>query len=721
MRIWVTGVGIVSALGAGADATMDALCLGHRAFGQVTAFPVDRHRSHIAAVVRDPAFDPPVPRPPGWSRTGAMAVAAAREALIDSAIDPGTLEVDLVVGGTTGPMLETESLLASLYGGAEVPSDVARALSHPLPDATDMVRSVGAFRRIRTISSACSTGLNAIMIGALWLLSGRSERVLVGASDSLCLLTYTGFSALGSLDPQPCRPFDRTRAGLSLGEGAAFLMLESDRGASRRGASPIAELAGWAAAAEGHHITNPEPDGTTAARVMSEAIRQAGIGPRDIDYVNAHGTATLLNDAMEIRALRKVLGEEMKRIAVSSSKGQIGHCLGAAGAIEAAVTALAISRGCIPPTGGLTEVDPECEAVHVIDHARETPVRAALTNSFGFGGLDSSIVFTTAGYGPEKQQEPARAVRVRGAAVIGPTGVLGPLEARSLAMPGEAPPGGPLAFDPTARLEASRARRLGRAERLLCVAMLDAMQAAKQAGTDLDDGTGLVAGLASGNLDAVARFLEKVRDKGPQFAPPADFPNLMLSATAGHASIYHRLRGPVLSATDVGTSVASALLTAVEMLETGAVKTMVAGGAMESSPVQVAALRKLRGCCGAPLTEGASALVLSAGPDDSGPVISWTASWHDPSALDRALASLPVPRTRCRTLLCGPGASAVIAASSWASAESFSIEQRTGCYEGVDGAALVVAASLVEAGDCEAVLVIASEADRGYGFLIGRS
>lgn len=719
MRVWVTGVGIVSALGAGANATMDALCVGSRAFGQVTAFPVDRHRSHIAAQVSDPAFNPPAIRPKGWSRTGAMAIAAAREALSAAAVDPSNLAIDLVVGGTTGPMLETESLLATLSRGAEVPAEAARALSHPLPDATDMVRVAGPFRRIRTISSACSTGLNAIMIGALWILSGRSERVLVGASDALCLLTYTGFSALGSLDPQPCRPFDRTRAGLSLGEGAAFLLLESDGSSARRGVRPIAELAGWAAAAEGHHITNPEPDGTTAARVMSEAIRQAGLGPSDIDYVNAHGTATLLNDAMEIRALRRVLGDEMTRIAVSSSKGQIGHCLGAAGAIEAAVTTLAISRECIPPTGGLTEVAPECEAVHVIDHAREAPVRAALTNSFGFGGLDSSIVFTTPGYGPEKKQEPPRTVRVRGAAVIGPTGALGLRDARSLAMPGDAPAAGPLAFDPSSRLETSRARRLGRAERLLCVAVQDAVESAKAAGTEPDEGTGLVAGLASGNLDAVARFLEKVRDKGPQFAPPAEFPNLMLSATAGHVSIYHHLRGPVLSATDVGTSVASALMTAVEMLEAGAAKTMIAGGAMESSPVQVAALGKQRDCNGASLTEGASALVLTADKDDSCAVISWAASWHDPSELQRALASVPAPRALSRTLLCGSGARSALAASSWASSEAFAIERRAGCYEGVDGAALVAAASLVQAGDCESVLVIASEADRGYGFLIG--
>lgn len=717
MRIWATGVGIVSAAGTGASATMDALCNGSRAFSEVTAFDVSRHRSRIAAVITDAAFEPPREARPGWSRTGALALAAARECLRSARIEARDGRVDLVVGGTTGPMLETEALLASLPGGASVPPELARAVSHPLSDATEMVREAASFRRVRTISSACSTGLNAIMLGALWLLSGRSERVLVGASDALCLLTFTGFSALGSLDPFPCRPFDRTRAGLTLGEGAAFLLLETDQSAASRGVKPLAELGGWAAAAEAHHITNPEPSGETAARVMMAAIRAAGIRSWDIDYVNAHGTATALNDPMEIRALRSVLGAEMARVSVSSSKGQIGHCLGAAGAIEAAVTALAIAQGRIPPTGGLSDIDPECDAMHVIGQARRAPVRAAITNSFGFGGLDSCVVFTAPESFPALRSTGRATVRVAAGSVLGPRGARSLDDAHELLKASDGAERIEGAVDLSGRLDASRARRLGRSERLLCVAIGDA----RARSALVDDDAGLVAGLASGNLDAAGRFLERVRDRGPQLAPPADFPNLMLSASAGHASIYHRLKGPVLAATDLGTCGSSAVLTALEVLEAKQATTMVVGSAMEASPVQAEVFRTWRGCPAATVSEGASCLVLTTGDSASEVEIREVALWHGAEARPRSLAGIPAPSGRCRGVLCGAGATEAYSESPWAAIEADAIETGTGCYEGSDGAAMVAAAAAIRSGRWESALVLACEGDRGYGFLLCRA
>ena len=237
-------------------------------------------------------------------------------------------------------------------------------------------------------------GANAIVTAAEWIRSGRSARVLAGGADGLCRLTFTGFNALGAIAPEACRPFDRRRAGLGLGEGAAFLVLESEEEVHRRGATPLAELAGFAVGSEAHHITNPEPTGATAARLMNRALERAGITAAELDYVNAHGTGTLQNDAMEAKALHLALGSEVHRVAVSSCKGQIGHTLGACGAIEAAITVLAIVRGEIPPTGGLEEIDPACELMHVPGVGRKATVRAALSNSFGFGGSDTVLLFT---------------------------------------------------------------------------------------------------------------------------------------------------------------------------------------------------------------------------------------------------------------------------------------------------------------------------------------
>ncbi|MBI5533447.1 MAG: 3-oxoacyl-ACP synthase [Deltaproteobacteria bacterium] len=716
MRIWITGVGIVSPLGVGARATMRLLCEGQRAFDEVTLFSVEGQRTRIAAEVRDPRFARS-DGTAGWSRTGAMALAAAREAIEESGLRSGVDEIDLVVGGTTGPMLETEGFLPNLADGEPLAVDVARMISHPLSMTTDYVRTaVGAMRNVRTISSACSTGANAILLGALWIASGRSKSVLVGAADALCRLTYTGFNALGSLDPAACRPFDRTRAGLSLGEGAAFLVIERDDVAAARGATPIAELAGWSAAAEAHHITNPEPDGSTAARVIKAALQVAGLSGSDLDYVNAHGTATQLNDAMELRALRSVLGNEMDRIAISSSKGQLGHSLGAAGAVEAAVCVLAIAQGVVPPTGGLTDPDAGCEGNHVMGTGRGMPVRAALTNSFGFGGLDSALAFCRPGFAPEKPAPSRRPARLASGAIISAAGQAGLLIAKRHAEPGPSPAEGRIELDPTVSLDPHKSRRLGRAERMLCLAVDSAIVGFENQGALDRANAGLVAGMASGSLDGVSRFLKKARDKGARFAPPADFPNLMLSAAAGHASIYHSLGGPVLSATDAGTSMMSAVWTAIDLVESSMADFVLAAGAAEATEAQFAATRAADPAGVHPLTEGASCVLIAPDASGSGARLLWRTQWHCQADQRTALAELPPPVDGARVVTAGD---CTLAGTAWSGVDAVPIELRAGTYEGVDGAALVTAASLVMDGRCPVALAIACLGDRGCALLLG--
>ncbi len=214
-------------------------------------------------------------------------------------------------------------------------------LSHPLSSTADRVAAAaGPFQRVRTLCSACSGGANAILLAAAWIRAGRSRAVLAGGVDALCRLTFTGFGALGALSPEPCRPFDRRRNGLNLGEAAALLLLEPAKTPPRaRGARPIVELSrlGRRRRGEPHHQPRAERR-DRGARDERRRSRRAGLTPADLDYVNAHGTATPLNDAMEAAALRRCLGAEADRVPVSSSKGQIGHTLAAAGAVEAAIT-----------------------------------------------------------------------------------------------------------------------------------------------------------------------------------------------------------------------------------------------------------------------------------------------------------------------------------------------------------------------------------------------
>jgi 3-oxoacyl-[acyl-carrier-protein] synthase II len=319
--------------------------------------------------------------------------------------------VGLVVGSTTGGLFETEDLLARLHGEPHTPHALEALLAYPLTGAASAIESkAGPFSRVRTVSSACSSGANALVVAAGWLLSGEVDAVVAGGADSLCKLTLTGFNALLALDPQPCRPFDRRRQGTTLGEGAGFLVLERARQARERGATGLVEFCGWASGADAHHVTNPEPSGRAVAGLIADALGRAGLRPADVDYVNAHGTGTRANDSSEAAALRHALGREATRIPVSSSKGQLGHTLGAAGAIEAAITALVVSRGVLVPTAGLEEPDPELGLVHIPRVGRPVgEVRAAVSNAFGFGGMNAVLVFRRAD--AEVRATPAAALR----------------------------------------------------------------------------------------------------------------------------------------------------------------------------------------------------------------------------------------------------------------------------------------------------------------------
>ena len=726
MRIWVTGIGVVSPLAMGAGPTMDALLAGRRAFRPLTLFDAHGSRSQIAAEIPALAVEAVAPegQAEAWSRTDAMAVLAAREALGD--LDPER-PVDLVLGGTTAGMFETEALLAEMYrdSGARRPLDCM--FSHPLSATVDRMQDVVAkFRRARTVCSACSSGANALMIAASWLASGQSERVLAGGADGLCRLTYAGFSALAALSADPCRPFDEQRSGLSLGEGAAFLLLESDEAASRRGAEPIVELSGWAVGAEAHHITNPESSGETAATLMRAALRRAGVSATEVGYVNAHGTATRLNDSMETAALRLCFGEALDGVAVSSSKGQIGHTLGAAGAIEAAITVMALARGELPPTKGLETVDEQCRLNHVLQ-ARRADVRAALSNSFGFGGSDAVLLFTVPRAFAASAAGPPQQVFVSASGSIGPLGAQGTGGARCYVEEGSAPPAGEIPFDAGDHLDLARARRIDRAGRMSASAMKLALDAAGVTAADLNGGqrAGAVLGAAFGAVDECSAFVHRIYEKGPRFASPAVFPNLLPSSPVAHASIYHRLRGPVFATADLDASCEGAIVTAAELIAAGEADLMLAGGVEQLSEIAKKVLGPLwaRGDR-AERSEGAAVLMLESAASlrarggSAAAVLSWTGSWR--GAAEPTLASLPAPEGRALVLLTRDDihAEQILARSGWATVPRHAVAPRAGDHEGAGGFAAAAAVALLAAEQADQVLVVGLAPDRGYLLLL---
>ena len=592
-RVVVTGFGVVSATATGRVEFARALRAGERGIGPVTLFDVSDQRSQIAAEVKN--FDavsvlPPALRGIG-SRSDALGIVAAEEALRHAGLDSERWRsTGIVVGGTTGGNLETETYFAGLQLGRPMDVPRARLLSHPLNAPADHIAcALGLHGSRRTVCTACSSGVNAIAVASDLLRRGACSAVLAGGTDALCRLTYSGFNALGAVDPDPCRPFDVARAGLNLGEGAAFLVLERIEDARARGASVVAEVLGVGVASEAHHITNPQASGQGAARAMQLALRDAGLSARDVSYVNAHGTGTVLNDAMETNALETVFGEHVGQVYVSSTKSLVGHTLGAAGAIEAVVCLLAIEHGFVPATAGTSEIEPSSRLRHVLGHSIDARVAVCLSNSFGFGGTDSVVCLGRPefGDGHERVRTRMRSVVITGLGAVLTTGSRSAGIDAALGRAGTDDVIGsehsPIA-SVGAALDATRARRLDRFARM---AADSAAQALDDGGYRVCDATrvGASLGTAWGSLDATVAFIRRVAERGARMAPPADFPNLVLSAAVGHLSIYHGLEGPTLTAAALTVSGEHALLMASEEIVSHRADAMLAGASEEKNPL----------------------------------------------------------------------------------------------------------------------------------------
>jgi 3-oxoacyl-[acyl-carrier-protein] synthase II len=399
----ITGLGAVSALGGDVAALAAGVADGRCGIGALTLFPY-RGRAATAAQVPE-AVGPRAAAalPPATvrrlSRPDGFALAAASEACRDAGLDAGLRRTAaLAVGATTGGMLDTERVYERRRAGEDRRFRLSRLLGTPLATAAAVVsQALGVRGPQTTLSTACSSSALAIALAAETIRRGEARAALAVGTDGLCRLTYAGFDALHALDPDRCRPFDRGRRGLSLGEGAAALVLEDAAHARARGARARAVLLGWGTATDAQHLTAPHPEGARAIAALRAALAAAGLPPDAIDYVNAHGTGTPQNDAVEVLVLRTVFGERLRRLPVSSSKSQLGHCLGAAGALEAAVTVIALEEGVLPSTVTLREPDPACADLDLVPTAgRRQPLAAAVTSSYGFGGHNVSLVLARA-------------------------------------------------------------------------------------------------------------------------------------------------------------------------------------------------------------------------------------------------------------------------------------------------------------------------------------
>jgi 3-oxoacyl-[acyl-carrier-protein] synthase II len=295
------------------------------------------------------------------------------------------------IGVGVGGMLDGEMYYESVYKGKKARPSIL--ISQQPATTADLIAGYWGLTGPRTtIMTACSSSAVALGHALDMIRLGYQDAMIAGGVESLCRLTYSGFNSLRLVDPEPCRPFDLERKGISLGEGAAFIILEDADHAIRRNANIFAEFLGYGLSCDAIHMTAPSYDGEGAFLAISRAIEDAGISPEEIDYINAHGTATPLNDLMETKAIKKVLGNDTG-VPVSSIKAMVGHTLGASGAIEAVATVLSIYNGVIPPTINHSEKDPGCDLDYVANKAREVDINVALSNSFAFGGNNACLVF----------------------------------------------------------------------------------------------------------------------------------------------------------------------------------------------------------------------------------------------------------------------------------------------------------------------------------------
>jgi 3-oxoacyl-[acyl-carrier-protein] synthase II len=394
----VTGTGIITALGLGWKANAEGFRSGRTAFRPVTLFDVARQRTRIAAEIDLPETLPPTelsPRSaPRLNRAARMLLHAAYEAWSQAGWPHGGEDLPIVLGTTSGEMSLGQAYLRQAITVPRHLKNQATRVAHyqVQRQGLDLCDAFGCQGPITSIANACASGANAI--GHAWqiLRRGDAERALAGGYDALCQLTFAGFDSLQALSPTPCRPFDAQRDGLSLGEGAAVFTLETLDHARRRDAEIFGEITGYSAFTDIHHLTQPHPEGNAAFATMTAACKLAGVTPQQVDYVNAHGTATAQNDATETAAINRWAGERAGTLPVSSTKAGIGHLLGAAGAVEAAACLMALCEQWLPPQISLGQPDPACR-FPIVRKPSDAKLNVALSNSFGFGGANATLVF----------------------------------------------------------------------------------------------------------------------------------------------------------------------------------------------------------------------------------------------------------------------------------------------------------------------------------------
>ncbi len=405
-RVVVTGMGLVTSVGNDVASTWEALCQGKSGVSEIEGYDTSRHRVHIAAQVKN--FDPSpymdrkdIRRNDPYEQ---LAVAVSKQALDQAGLkitNENADDIGVYIGSGVGGLQTLHDQFAVLF--EKGPDRISPFfISMMIIDGAPGVVSIltGAKGPNWAAVSACATSGNTI--GEAWetIRRGDAKAMIAGGSEkavtAIAMAAFDNMHALSRRNDDPqgaSRPFDATRDGFVMGDGAGILILEDLEFAKARGATILAEMVGYAATGDAYHVTEPAPGGSGLVRAMQRAMQKAGLRPDQIDYINAHGTSTPYNDRTETQAIKNCFGEHAYHLAISSTKSMVGHTLGAAGAVEAVVSIMSILTDIIPPTINLHHPDPACDLDYVPNEARHATVNVSLSNSMGFGGHNTSLIF----------------------------------------------------------------------------------------------------------------------------------------------------------------------------------------------------------------------------------------------------------------------------------------------------------------------------------------
>lgn len=569
MNIAITGSGIVSAIGLNKAEVLRSLQEGRSGIGQMrhvqsahTCLPVgevilsnDEMKARLG-----------IPQREELSRTVLLGIMALEETLRDGGITPDLLPLRIVLinGTTVGGMDITERHFAEIERG-EAPECVRQ---HDCGSCTRLMADhFGLFADVATISTACSSAANAMVLGANMLKAGEADIVVAGGTEALSCFHLNGFNALMILDHEQCRPFDVTRAGLNLGEGAAFVVMESEVMAQRRGASVQAWLTGYGNRCDAFHQTASSANGEGATLAMQEALMMAGLQPADIQYVNAHGTGTPDNDSSESAALRRVFGDSMPP--VSSTKGYTGHTTSASGSIEAVICILAMSHSFIPANYGWHTAMPD-GITPTMGEAHAT-LRHVLCNSFGFGGNDTALVLSTL---PDDISSPISSLPSKNVSPLSQVELTGDSDLSAIRQ----------------YVKPMEARRMGK---LMKATLLSSLMALEKAGVECPDA--IITGTRFGCLENSEKLLRQLTDEGEQTVSPTLFMQSTHNTIGSAIAIKTHCHGYNMTYTQGADSLSWAIRDARLLLESGRYETVLVGCHDETTPCFRNAMQKATG------------------------------------------------------------------------------------------------------------------------------